>query len=56
MTNTDMHCIYRNSSGLVLQVVFLERYVLESKQFSSVFHFHCFQMPVFNGVLQVKQG
>ena len=26
--------VYRNSSGLVLQVVVLERYVLESKQFS----------------------
>ena len=45
-----MHC---NSSGLVLQVIFLERYVLDIKQFLfwlfqssvSVFHFHCFQMP-----------
>jgi len=46
--------VYRNSSGLVLQVVFLKKYVLESKQFSfwpfqfsvSVFHFHCFQLPI----------
>ena len=36
MTNTDMHF-----SGLVLQVVFLERYLLESEQFS----FWSFQFP-----------
>jgi len=59
---TGMHHItHCNSSGLVLQVVFLERYVLDSNQFLfrpfqfsvSVFHFS-FPFPLFPNALKTQ--